>query len=443
MEEIMAELTSPSSVRSVSPGRREARRVGLASVVGTSIEWYDFFVYSQAAALSFGTLFFPELSHTAGILAGFATFGVGFAARPVGAVIFGHFGDRIGRKATLVTTLLTMGVGTFLVGCLPTYGKIGVWAPLLLVLLRLLQGLAVGGEWGGAVLMSVEHSPKHRRGFYGSWPQMGIPIGLSTAALLLYILSVTLDKRSLDGWGWRIPFLVSALLVIVGLIVRLRVAESPLFKKLQEQGRELRIPIAEVIRTAWSRCLLIIFAQSAVNVGFYVFSVYSLSYATNNVGETSSDTLIALVVAAAFDLIAIPLWGHVSDRVGRRPVLYFGSIFLALYMYPFFVMVRTGSPVWLAVALAIGLTFGHASAYSAFASFAAEKFDSRTRYTGASVVYQLSSALISGPAPFIATALVAAFHSYVPVVLLVVLGAVIAVCCITALSETKGKELEP
>jgi metabolite-proton symporter len=443
MEEVMAELTSRSSVGSVSQDQRDARRVGLASVVGTSIEWYDFFVYSQAAALSFGTIFFPGLSSTAGVLAGFATFGVGFAARPIGAVIFGHFGDRIGRKATLVTTLLTMGIGTFLVGCLPTYGQIGVWAPLLLVVLRLLQGLAVGGEWGGAVLMSVEHAPRNRRGYYGSWPQMGIPIGLSTAALLLYVLSVTLDKQSLDSWGWRIPFLVSSLLVVVGLVVRLRVSESPLFKRIQEQGRELRVPIVDVIKNAWGRCLLIIFAQSAVNIAFYVFSVYSLSYATNNVGETSADTLIALVVAAVFDLIAIPLWGRVSDRVGRRPVLYFGSIFLALYMYPFFLMVQTGSPVWLSVALAIGLAFGHASAYSAFASFAAEKFDSRTRYTGASVTYQVSSALISGPAPFIATALVAAFHSYVPVILMVVLGTVVAVCCITALSETQTSELKP
>ncbi|HEY1703286.1 MAG TPA: MFS transporter [Trebonia sp.] len=438
----MAELTSPNSLGIASQTRREARRVGLASVVGTSIEWYDFFVYSQAAALSFGTIFFPELSTTAGVLAGFATFGVGFAARPIGAVIFGHFGDRIGRKAALVTTLLTMGIGTFLVGCLPTYGQIGIWAPLILVVLRLLQGLAVGGEWGGAVLMSVEHAPRHRRGFYGSWPQMGIPIGLSTAALLLFILSETLGKRSLDGWGWRIPFLVSALLVIVGLIVRLRVTESPLFRKLQEQGAELRIPVLDVIRNAWGRCLLIIFAQSSVNIGFYVFSVYSLSYATKNVGETSADTLIALVIASVFDLIAIPLWGHVADRVGRRPVLYFGSIFLAVYMYPFFMMVHTGNVVLLAAALAIGLALGHASAYSAFASFAAEKFDSRTRYTGASITYQLSSALISGPAPFIATALVAAFHSYVPVVLLVVLGAIVGVCCITALSETRGSELE-
>jgi MFS transporter, MHS family, shikimate and dehydroshikimate transport protein len=439
----MAELTSPSSVEDVRQTRREALRVGLASLTGTSIEWYDFFAYSQAAALSFGTVFFPRLSSTAGILAGFATFGVGFAARPIGAVIFGHFGDRIGRKATLVTTLLTMGIATFLVGCLPTYNQVGVWAPLLLVVLRLLQGLAVGGEWGGAVLMSVEHAPKNRRGFWGSWPQMGIPIGLSTAALLLYILSVTLSKQQLDSWGWRVPFLASALLVVVGLFVRLRVSESPLFKRLQEQGRELKVPIVDVIKNAWGRSLLIIFAQSAVNIAFYVFSVYSLSYATHNVGETSADTLVALVVAALFDLIAMPVWGRISDRVGRRPVLYFGSIFLAIYLYPFFLMVQTGNPVWLSVALAIGLVFGHAPAYSAFASFAAEKFDSRTRYTGASVTYQVSSALISGPAPFVATALVAAFNSYVPVVLMVVLGAIVSVCCITALSETSNNELQP
>lgn len=426
-----------------SPERtRESRKVAFASLVGTSIEWYDFFIYGQAAALIFNGLFFPNLNPAIGALAGLATFGVGFVARPIGGFVFGHFGDRIGRKTALVTTLVLMGSATLLVGLLPTYQQIGIWAPILLVVLRLVQGFAVGGEWGGAVLMAVEHAPANKRGFYGSWPQMGIPIGLISATAVLYFLSIGLDEEAFTAWGWRVPFIASILLVAVGLVIRLKVSESPLFKKLSAAGDHLKVPILDVFRYAWKRTILAIFAQASVNVSFYVISVYALTYATQTTGASRSDTLIALIVAALFDLVAIPVWASVSDKVGRRPIVIFGSLFLGVFMYPFFLLVQTGSVLMLTIAITVGLVFGHAPAYAVLASFLSETFDAKSRYSGVSLAYQLSGALISGPAPLVAAALVVAYGGFGPVVIMAIIAAIVSVICVLALKETRGGSLE-
>jgi MHS family shikimate/dehydroshikimate transporter-like MFS transporter len=446
-EDIMVDTASPTvephkPVQPVASTPKETRKVAFASLVGTSIEWYDFFIYGQAAALVFNVLFFPELDPALGVLAGLATFGVGFVARPIGGIIFGHFGDRIGRKTALVTTLVLMGGATFLVGVLPTYEQIGLWAPILLVVLRLVQGFAVGGEWGGAVLMAVEHAPKGKRGFYGSWPQMGIPIGLISASTVLYFLSVGLPEEQFLAWGWRVPFLASMLLVIVGLVIRLKVSESPLFKKLQEEGKHLKTPLLDVLKNAWGRTLLAIFMQASVNVGFYVIGTYSISYAATYIGMSRGETLAALMIAAVLDLIAIPLWATLSDRIGRKPVLIFGSIFLGAFMYPFFLMVQSGDVVQLTIAISVGMVFGHAPCYALLASMLSETFDAKSRYSGVSLAYQLSGALISGPTPFVAAALViGADGSFAPVVIMAIVAALVSVICLMFMRETRHASL--
>ncbi|MCU1533325.1 MAG: proP [Arthrobacter sp.] len=421
---------------------KESRKVAFASLVGTSIEWYDFFIYGQAAALVFNKLFFPDLSPAMGVLAGLATFGVGFVARPIGGMVFGHFGDRIGRKAALVTTLVLMGGATFLVGVLPTYQQIGLWAPVLLVVLRLVQGFAVGGEWGGAVLMAVEHAPAGKRGFYGSWPQMGIPIGLITSSTVLYFLSSGMPEEAFLAWGWRVPFLASCLLVIIGLVIRLKVSESPTFKKLQAEGEHLKMPLLDVLKYAKSRTFLAIFMQASVNVGFYIISTYALSYAATYVGMTRAETLTALMIAALLDLVAIPVWATISDKVGRKPILIFGSSVLAVFMYPFFLMVQSGDVVQLTIAISIGLVFGHAPCYALLSSMLSETFDARSRYSGVSLAYQLSGAIISGPTPLIAAALViGANGSFIPVVIMAGIAGIVSVVCLVFMRETRDATL--
>lgn len=281
------------------------RKVALASFIGTAIEWYDYFLYGTAAALVFGTLFFPDSDPAIGTLLAFATFGVGFFARPLGGIVFGHFGDKVGRKAMLVTTLLIMGIATTLIGFLPTYATIGVWAPILLVALRILQGFGVGGEWGGAVLMAVEHSPRGRRGFYGSWPQMGVPAGLLLGTAMLYLFALLPEEQFLS-WGWRVPFLLSIVLVGVGLYIRLAIEESPAFQRVQESNTTARMPIIDVLRTYPKAVLIAMGLRVAENGSFYVFSVFVLAYVTSQLGLPNSTILIGVMIAAGFQLIAIP-----------------------------------------------------------------------------------------------------------------------------------------
>lgn len=376
----------------------------MASLVGTTIEWYDFFLYGTAAALVFNQLFFPTFDPLVGTLAAFGTYTVGFIARPVGGIIIGHFGDRIGRKSMLVLTLLIMGVATFLIGVLPTYETIGPWAAVLLVVLRIAQGFGVGGEWGGAVLMAVEHAPPKQRGFYGSWPQMGVPAGLVLATAVFAVFSSMPEEQFL-AWGWRVPFLVSFVLVGVGLLIRVRILETPSFAKLKEEKSEARQPIIEVLRKYPREVVLAMGARFAENGAFYVYSVFVLVYATQVSGMDRQAILNGITFAAALELVAIPIFGALSDRVGRRPVYMFGAVMTAVLAYPLFWLLDSGSLPLAWMGLVAVFVLSHAAMYAPQAAFLSELFGTRVRYSGASLGSQLSSVLAGGLSPFIALAL--------------------------------------
>ncbi len=382
------------------------RRVVVSSMLGTAIEWYDFFLYGTAAALVFNRLFFPTLEPLAGTMAAFASYAVGFFARPLGGLVFGHFGDRIGRKSMLVTTLVMMGVATFLVGLLPTYDQVGLWAPVMLVALRIVQGLAVGGEWGGAVLMVAEHADHGRRGFFVSWVQVGVPVGLLLATGV-FSLFTYLPEASFLSWGWRIPFLIGIVLTALGFFIRLKVMESPVFeqaRRTDKSSEERRPPIIEVLRDHKKNVLLSMGARMAENAFFYIFTVWVLSYATQHLGLSRSLLLNGVLIGSAVQLVAIPWFGALSDRIGRKPVYLGGTLFLLAFAMPFFWLVQTRSEplVWLAIVLGM---VGHAALYGPQAAFFSELFGTRTRYTGASLGYQLAAPFAGGLAPLIAASL--------------------------------------
>jgi metabolite-proton symporter len=381
-------------------------QVAIASFIGTAIEWYDFFLYGTAAALIFNRLFFPTFDPLGGTLAAFATYAVGFVARPLGGIVFGHYGDKLGRKSMLSLTLLLMGVATFCIGLLPTYDTIGAWAPALLVLLRVVQGLGIGGEWGGAVLMAVEHAPPGQRGFYGSWPQVGVPAGLLLSTAVFSAVS-TLPEPQLLSWGWRVPFLLSIILVGVGLFIRLRIQETPAFSRVKEAGEEARLPLLDAIRAHPGNILLAMGARIAENGFFYVYSVFALVYVTEQLHLSRGLILNGVLLATACEFFAIPAFGALSDRLGRRPVYMAGAAFSACFAFPFFWLLDTRQTllVWLAVVLGLGL--GHGAMYGPQASFFSELFGTRVRYSGASLGYQLASVFAGGLSPLIATALLA------------------------------------
>jgi len=390
-----------------TPPRSSMRTVVLASFVGTAIEWYDFFLYGTAAALVFNKLFFPSFEPAAGLLAAFATFAVGYAARPIGGLIFGHFGDRIGRKKMLIISLLIMGIGTFAIGLLPTFESIGVMAPILLVLMRIAQGIGIGGEWGGAVLLTVEHSPRARRGFYGSFPQMGVPAGLllSTAAFGL-TRWLTTDEAFLS-YGWRIPFLLSGVLVLVGYFVRQKVLESPAFQTVKETKAESRMPLVDVVK-AYPRQLLVgAGMRAAENVIFPVFTVFVLSYG-EGVGIAEGTLLTGVIISSAIGLISIPAWAALSDRYSRRSVYLAGAVFSMLFAFPFFWLVGSGTPILIWLAIVLGINVGHNLMYGPQATLFAELFGTKVRYSGVSIVYQITSVFAGGLAPLIATSLLVA-----------------------------------
>jgi metabolite-proton symporter len=386
--------------------KRESVKAALSSFVGSAIEWYDFFLYGTAAALVFPKLFFPQSDPLVGTLEAFGTFALGFLARPLGGMVFGNFGDKLGRKSMLVMTLLIMGIATTLIGLLPTYETIGFWAPTLLVVLRLIQGIGVGGEWGGAALVSVEHAPKEKRGFYGSWTQMGVPAGMVLSTAIFAMVS-SFTEEQLLSWGWRIPFLFSIILVGVGLYIRLSVMETPAFQQVKDQGKEARVPILEAVKTHPKQVLQAMGARFAENGTFYIFSTFVLSYATKQLGLPKSVVLGGVTLATALEFITIPLFGALSDRIGRRPVYMAGAAFTALFAFPFFWMLETKTTVliWLAIVIALGL--GHAAMYGPQAAFFSELFGANVRYSGISIGYQLASVFAGGLAPLIATSLLA------------------------------------
>lgn len=432
----MAASASSGAVREES-----IRKVALASFIGTAIEWYDYFLFGTAAALVFGPLFFPAFSPLAGILASFATFAVGFFFRPLGGIIFGHFGDRVGRKAMLVTTLMIMGVATFLIGFLPTYNQIGVWAPVLLVALRCFQGLGVGGEWGGAILMAVEHSPRGRRGFYGSWPQIGVPAGLLLGTGAVYLFALLPEEQFL-AWGWRIPFLLSAVMVGIGLYIRLKILESPAFQQVQESGTQARMPIVDVLRVYPKQVLIAMGLRVAENGSFYVFSVFVLTYVTEQLGLPNTLALLGVMIASFIELFAIPFFGALTDRVGRKPVYMFGAVFSLVFAFPFFWLVNTEATILIWLAIILALVVGHAAMYGVQGAFFSELFGTRVRYSGASLGYQLASVFAGGLSPLIAVALLGAFQSYVPVAIYLGFMALITIVAVYFATESYQDDIE-
>jgi metabolite-proton symporter len=412
----------------------------VASFIGTTIEWYDFFIYTTAAALVFPQLFFPSFEPLAGTLASFATYAVGFLARPLGGVIFGHYGDKIGRKAMLVTTLLIMGIATFVVGLLPTYETIGIWAPILLVVLRLLQGLGLGGEWGGAVLMAVEHSPDDKRGLNGSWPQMGVPAGLVLGTGAFAAVSA-ISGEAFVTWGWRVPFLLSILLIALGLYIRLAIYESPAFSRVRESGTEARMPIVDVFRTYPKNVLLAVGSRIGIDVVFYIFAVYVLTYVSTNLGLPRNLGLIAISIAALIEIFTIPAFASLSDKIGRRPVLMAGAAFLGLWIFPFFWLLDTRSASLIILAVIVGLSLGHAAVYGTQASFYAELFGTRVRYSGASLGYQLAGIFGGALAPIIATALYAATGGPGLIGVYVAVLCLLSIVCVYLADETFRRDI--
>jgi MFS transporter, MHS family, shikimate and dehydroshikimate transport protein len=426
--------------QSGSAPRESVRRVALASMVGTSVEWYDFFVFGTASALVFGRLFFPTFSELAGTLAAFASFAVGFVARPVGGLIFGHIGDRIGRKTTLVLTLTMMGVATFLMGLMPTYATIGVWAPILMVALRFVQGLAVGGEWGGAVLMATEHSGGERRGFFGSFAQIGSAVG-GLMSNGMFLLVRQLPGDDFLSWGWRVPFLVSIVLVFVGLFIRLRIMESPIFAKIKETRKLVKVPAIELLRFDARNVLLAAGLYMAHGTLFYAMTVYTVAYTTTVYGFAQDTYLIGVTIAGAVQCLTIPMYGALSDKLGRRPVIIFGTLFIIAFATPLNFMITSQIPVLIWLAVVIGICIGHNAVYSPTAALYSEMFPAHVRYSGASLGYQLGGA-IAGFVPLTAASLVGrAGGAYWPIAALIAGGGLIGFICILLVRPLAGSQL--
>jgi len=384
--------------------RASIRQVALASFIGTAIEWYDFYLYGTAAALVFPKLFFPHFSPLAGTLASFGTFGVAFIARPIGGVVFGHFGDRIGRKSMLVITLLLIGGATFLVGLLPGFEQVGVLAPIFLVMLRFLQGFAVGGEWGGATLMAVEHAPEKSRHFYGSWPQTGAPAGLILSTAVFGAFS-SLPNQQFFAWGWRVPFLLSIALIGVGLFIRLRILESPSFSRVKELGAESKVPLLEVLRDYLSAAVLAIGMVLIVMAGYYIVTTFTLSYITRSLGVPRNVALKGLLVAGAAQTAGILIFSWVADRVGTRLVAIWSAACIFLLSYPYFWLVDTRRPALIWLAMSVWM-FAEGSLYGITGVYLAGLFPARVRYSGISFSYQMAGMLGSALAPIISTALI-------------------------------------
>jgi MFS family permease len=436
----MAATQSGSMTLSDEEARRQLRRAVIASTIGTTIEWYDFFLYSIVTGLIFAKLYFPESDPLVGTLQAFLIYAVGFIARPVGAAIFGHYGDRIGRKATLIVTLLLMGLATFAVGFVPTYPSIGIWGAVLLTVLRFIQGVGVGGEWGGSVLMSMEwaRTNKHR-GFVASWPQFGVPAGLFVANLVVLGTS-QISGSAFVTWGWRIPFFLSIVLVAIGLYIRLSILETPIFAKLLAERRIEKAPMREVLRRQPKDILLSALARMAEQAPFYIFTAFIFTYGVMRLGVSRDLLLTAVLAAAVLELFTIPLFGHVSDLIGRRRMYVIGAALAGLFGFLYFFMLGTRDPVWIFVAIVLSLV-PHAMMYGPQAALIAESFTGRLRYSGASMGYQLASVIAGGPAPLIATALYAYFHSGFAVAWYVFACGVISVAAAMRLGDRTNKDI--
>jgi len=418
----------------------QLRRAVIASTVGTTIEWYDFFLYSIVTGLIFAQLYFPKSDPLTGTLEAFAIYAVGFIARPIGAAIFGHYGDRIGRKSTLIATLMLMGLATFLVAFVPTYESIGIWGAVLLTILRFVQGVGVGGEWGGSVLMSMEWTRTNQhRGFAASWPQFGVPAGLFIANLVVLIAS-QISGPAFKTWGWRIPFALSIVLVAVGLYIRLRIMETPVFARLVREKRIERTPMLEVIRRQPKEIILSALARMAEQAPFYIFTAFVFSYATGQLHVTRDFVLGAVLCASFVSFFTIPIFGHVSDRMGRRNLYLVGAAVTGLFGFAYFGMLSSGSAAWLFVAIVLSL-IPHDMMYGPQAALIAESFTPRLRYSGASLGYQLASIIAGGPAPLIAAALFAHYKTGYAIAVYILVCAVISFAATLALTDYTNQDV--
>jgi metabolite-proton symporter len=419
----------------------QLRKAVIASTVGTAIEWYDFFLYGIAASLIFGKAFFPNHDAVTGTLLSFGTYFIGFAARPIGAAIFGHYGDRIGRKATLIATLLCMGLATFAIAFVPTFASIGVWGGVLLIVLRTLQGIGVGGEWGGSVLLAMEWSrTQGQRGLIASWPQFGVPCGLFLSNIIFFALSYELGDDAFNSWGWRVPFALSIVLVGVGLWIRLGILETPVFQELLDKNKIERAPITEVFKKQPKQIILSALLRMSEQAPFYLFTVFVVTYCTGPIGMTKPFVLSAVTVAACLSFITIPLCGHLSDIIGRKRMYLIGVVTVGVFGFVYFALLDTKIATLVFLAIVLSLV-PHDMQYGPQAALIAESFTPRLRYSGASLGYQLASIIAGGPAPSIALGLFAAYKSGYAIAIYIALCAVISLISASMMPDFTGKDI--
>jgi MFS family permease len=436
----MVALTDANASLTPSEHTRELRRAVIAATVGTTIEWYDFLLYSTMAGLVFGKLFFPTEDPLTATLNAFAIYFVGFVARPIGAVLFGHFGDRIGRKSTLIATLMLMGISTFLVAFLPGYDSIGVWGAVILTVLRLLQGIGVGGEWGGSVLLSMEWARRNsERGLITSWPQFGGPAGLFLANLAVLAFS-QMSGDAFFSWGWRVPFALSIVLIGIGLWIRLRILETPVFRNLVATRRIERAPLREVLRKQPGTIMLTSLARLSEQAPFYIFTAFIFAYGTVTLHASRDLLLTGVLVATCVSAITIPLSGHISDRIGRKRMYLIGCATMGVFGFIYFALIDTASPVLIFIAIVLSL-IPHDMQYGPQAALIAESFTPRLRYSGASIGYQLASIFAGGPAPLIATALFAAYNSGTPIAIYILVCAIISIVATMFLQDYTDRDI--
>lgn len=436
----MATLDLDATRLAAPEHQRQLRRAVIASTIGTAIEWYDFFLYSTVTGLVFAKLFFPHSDPWVGTLEAFAIYAVGFAARPVGAAIFGHYGDRIGRKSTLIATLLLMGLATAAVAVVPTYASIGIWGAVILTVLRFIQGVGVGGEWGGSVLMSMEWARNDRsRGLVASWPQFGVPCGLFLANLAVLVFSQMAGDQFL-AWGWRIPFALSIILVGVGLYIRLGILETPVFSRLVAERQVDRTPMLTVIREYPKEILLSAFARMSEQAPFYIFTAFVFSYGIGTLHVSRDFLLTAVLSASVLSFVSIPLCGHISDQIGRKNMYMLGAAVTGIFGFAYFAMLNTGSLTIIFLAIILSL-IPHDMQYGPQAALIAESFTGRLRYSGSSLGYQLASVIAGGPAPLIATWLYGTFHSATAIAIYIAICAVVTLVATAMMTDYTGKDI--
>ncbi|MES1926501.1 MFS transporter [Salinisphaera sp. T31B1] len=419
----------------------QRRKIVVSSVIGTTVEWYDFLIYGTAAALVFNRLFFPSFDPTVGTIAAFGSYALGFIARPLGGIVFGHFGDRIGRKSMLSLTIILMGLGTFLIGCLPTYEQIGVWAPIMLIALRLIQGLGIGGEWGGAVLMVVESVDPRRRGFYGAVVQIGYSLGV-IASIGAFALATALPEEDFLSWGWRLPFLASALLVVVGLFIRLRLHETPAFTQVKRSNTVAKLPVLEILFEQPRTFLTAVGLKVSEIAYVSIVTVFSIAYVTGELGLPRSVILNGILIAAFIELFTIPFFGWLSDRYGRKPLFVFACLFSIVYAFPMFWLFETHNAAVIAVTVAIALSFGQGIMFGTGAAWMSELFEARLRYSGASLGFQVGAALSGGFTPIIAASLLAWSGATWPISMYLIVIALVTLFAAANAPETAGKPID-